>query len=164
MPTPNSPEFTPALACVALALLVALQLATPSKTPLPADTGLAPRRARSLVAAPIPAYPLLARDDVFSPTRSGGRGGDEAASIDDCSAVGIVAVGRASAALIKSPGAPARLVRPGEAACGWRLSQIEGNTVAFVHDGQQRRLAVGQGPLSVSHSNAQSPQGAETVQ
>lgn len=152
------------MACLVLALIAALQFGLPSRTELPQDSGLAARRARQPAAAAIPDYPALAAGDVFSPDRAAGSSAGEPASIDDCSAVGVVAVGRAAAALVKPNGGAARLVHAGETACGWRLSQIAGNTLVFSQNGQRRRLVFGEGPQAAARSNPEAPQGAEPAQ
>ena len=168
-PPRHSPEFTPALAAVALTMLIALQLILTSRTELPASIGLAPRRARAAVVAPIPAYPALLAGGVFSPDRAGagGIGAVSSASIDDCSAVGVISVGHTALALIKSPGAAPRAVRRGETVCGWRLSQIESTRLDFALAGQRRHLDVGAAPLSSSRATpapgAQTPTGVETA-
>ncbi len=161
-PAPGSPEFASALACAVLVLLAGLQLALPSRTELPQDSGLALRRHREPAAAPIPAYPALATNDPFSPDRAGGVA--DGGSIETCAVSGVLILGRQTAVLVKTAGAPARLVRLGEIACGWRLSHIEHNTVEFANRGQRRILTVGQPPRPPSQTIAQSPQGAETTQ
>ncbi len=161
-PAPGSPEFAPALACAILVLLAALQLALPSRTELPQDAGLALRRHREPVAAPIPAYPALAKSDPFSPDRAGDVA--DGGSIEACAVSGVLTLGRQTAVLVKASGAPARLVRLGEIACGWRLSHVERNTVEFADRGQRRILTVGQPPRSPSQTIAQPPQGAESAQ
>jgi hypothetical protein len=163
-PAPGSPEFGPAAACLALTLIAALEFGLSSKTELPQDSGLAARRPHQPAAAPIPAYPALAASNVFSPDRAAGSGAGEPASIEQCSAVGVIAVGRAAAALVKPAGGAARLVRAGETACGWRLSQIAGNTLVFIQNGQRRRLVVGEGSMTAARSNPEAPQGAEPTQ
>jgi hypothetical protein len=147
----------PASACAALALLIALQIALPSRTELPSDPGLAARRPRQPVAEPIPAYPLLAAGAVFSPDRAPGAGLAQAAAIDRCEAVGSLAMAGHVALLVKAPGEPAQLVRPGGAACGWRLARIAGDQALFVRGAERHTLTLGQAPQATVAADAAAP-------
>jgi hypothetical protein len=148
-----------------LVLLLVVQFAVASRTPLPGDPGVAPRRPRPLGAQAIPAYPALASGSVFSPARAGDGSGTEVGSgaADTCAAVGVSIVGHDVTALIKVRGASSQLVRVGQTVCGWKVSQIERNTVELVRSGQRRTLVVGQQPPS-SDVPATQPQGPETVE
>jgi hypothetical protein len=130
--------------CLALVLIAALQVALPGRTDLPDAPGLAPRRAKSLVAAPVAIPAALAASDVFSPERAGA--GGEAESLAACMLVGVVSVGGRAAGLVKSGPQPARLVRVGEQACGARLARLDRSSATFEQAGQRRILLAGQSP------------------
>jgi hypothetical protein len=129
-----------------------------SRTALPADSGLAPRKARPIVVRPIPAYPDLAANNVFGPDRAGGA---EEGSADDCTAVGVSIVGRDVVALIRTRGA-LQSVRVGQKACGGDVSQIARNTIELVQSGRHRMLVVGKdAPPVEAASQPQGPESAE---
>jgi hypothetical protein len=164
-PARGSREFTPAIAAGALILLLALQAAMPSRTDLPADSGLAPRHARPVVAPAIPTYPALARRDVFSPNGGGavaGQGDAAAAPLDQRQVVGVLITGHRASALIKAPGAMARLFTVGQTIDGWRLADIRSDAVVFQRGAAQRRLVVGAPAQSTADQPPSAPPGAET--
>lgn len=164
LPPPGSREFAPLLACAALVLMLAAQLALAAHTELPPDPGLSPRRPRPLAVKPAPSYPALAADNAFSPDRSGGTSGLAAAPVETCAAVGVSMIGRDVTALIKARGAEPQLLRVGQRACGWQVSQIGRNTVELVHAGERRTLVVGEEPAAPPVIDAQAPQGSESAQ
>jgi hypothetical protein len=147
------------VACLALTALVAAQLALPARTELPQNTDLAPRRGRAPAAAPIPAYAILAGSNVFSPDRADAGGG----SLGDCAVVGVISVGRRSAAVVRAGGGGARVVAPGDGACGGRLARIDRASVTFERDGRRQVLPVGAAPQPASAAPPQS-QGEEPSQ
>jgi hypothetical protein len=137
-------DLAPLLAIGALVLLIAVQLAIPSRTPLPADPGLAPRRARPPAAAQLPAYPDIVKSGLFSPDRSGGNSSAASApGSDGWSAVGVVSVGRASAGLVKPGPGPVVMVRVGETLEGWRLVAAKGDALVFERQDERRKLPLG---------------------
>jgi hypothetical protein len=146
LPGPGSSEFVPALATGALILLIALQIALPYATELPADTGLAPRRARALKVPAIPPYPALAQDDIFDPSRQRGDHGSPEGAADALQVVGVVSSSRGGAALIGMTGATARFVRAGESVGGWKLVSVAKDAVWVQKGDVRRRLAVGATP------------------
>lgn len=157
-------EPLPTFAAGGLVLMLALQFALPSRTPLPADSGLAGRRPRPPAVSAIPAYPAIQTAAIFSPIRaSDGVGGEPSGPLDDFAAVGAVKVGSAMAALIKPPGGPAQLLRPGQVLGGWRLARIDRDALVFQLAGDSRRLIIGAPPRTTSQT-AEAPQGAETPQ
>lgn len=129
-------------------LLIALQFALPSRTVLPEDSGLAPRRARNPVVEPLPSYPALDQQDVFSLDR--GAADAAPAGLDDYQAVGVIMTNRGAVALIKAAGASAELIRAGQDVSGWRLVDVGRQTLVFQQGRQRRSLAVGAPPLSVA--------------
>ena len=161
IPRPNSPEFYPAMVCLTLVLAGALQLALPSTVDLPAQSGLAPRRARLAIIPRIGAFPAILARNVFSP--EGGAGGAVSAGPDDLTVVGVVRAGRQAAILVKVGATPARLVRVGESLGGWRVAGLDRDAVLVSRDGIQRRLIVG-APARSPAPGPQAPEGAETAQ
>jgi hypothetical protein len=167
LPSPASPEFTPALATGALVLLIVLQIALPDRTDLPPDFGLAPRHARAPIASPIPAYPALSAQNVFSLDRQTGAAAEGAGlAVDQFRAVGVIAAGKAVSALLKAPGAPARLVRVGQSLAGWRLTAITRDGVVLQQGQERRRLRVDATPEAAVPPSLTSPapQTAESTQ
>lgn len=156
-------EIGPALAVVALALMIPLQVALPSRTPLPDDPGLAPRRARPIAVLGPPAYPKLAAAGLFSPDRSsGGSAGVTSGALDDWQAVGVAAIGGVATALVETSGGPPKFIRVGKTIGEWRLVRIDHDALTFQRGGERRRLVIGAPPPS--KAPATKPAGQEDDQ
>jgi hypothetical protein len=123
--------------------MIPLQIALPSRTPLPDDPGLAPRRPHALTVQPVPAYPALLQAGLFSPDRSGAGGVGAPAGLDQIQIVGVVMIGAKAAALVKPGAGTPELAPVGRTIAGWRLSRIDRNGVLFQRGGESRHLAVG---------------------
>jgi hypothetical protein len=146
----DSRETAPALAVAVLALMIPLQLALPSRTPLPEDPGLAPRRPHPLQVRPAPDDPKLAAAGLFSPDRAGAGGGGAGApaALDEVQAVGVIMLGAAPTAVIKPVSGDQQLIHVGKTVAGWRLARIERDALVFQRGKESRRVVVG-APLAV---------------
>jgi hypothetical protein len=144
-------EAGPALAVAVLALMVPLQLALPSRTPLPEDPGLAPRRPHAARVLPVADDPKILAAGLFSPDRAGSVAGDAGpAALEEVQAVGVVMFGAAPAAVIKPGAGPEQFVRVGKTIAGWRLARIERDALVFQREKQTRRLMVGAPPAATA--------------
>jgi hypothetical protein len=133
------------MACTALTLVLAMQFAAPSQTPLPEDSGLAPRRTRPVVAAPLPEYSQVLAAPVFAPDRKPSVGSDTAQAAE----AGLTVLGLASgrgvgAAVMKAQNGPAQVVRMGDTISGWKIVGLDRNHVILDRNG--KRLALGFDP------------------
>lgn len=129
-------------------LILALQLALPYRTPLPADVSLAPRRPRPMAVPQLPTYSQLLAAPIFAPDRApGGGGGKEGAnasgSLDDVTVVGI-AIARGSAAAVVRTAAGSQTLKPGQSLEGWRLVGMDALHLSFARGDERRILTLGQ--------------------
>ena len=129
------------MACCALVLVLAMQFVLPSQTPLPDDQGLAPRRARPVVAPPLPEYSAILAAPVFAPDRRPSSGGDSAQAAAAGFTILGIAVGRGvGAAVLKSPDGATHVMRPGDTVAGWRLVGLD--HAHLILDRQGKRLSL----------------------
>src|ERR1700751_5636921 len=100
----DSGEIVPALTCLALVGTIVLQLALPAGD-APVDAAdLAPRRARPIVAAPIPDYAAILAAPVFSSDRINhdNTPGGGPASSGPLTLVGVTIGGRSPSAVLRT--------------------------------------------------------------
>ncbi|HEX8232268.1 MAG TPA: hypothetical protein VF559_02840 [Caulobacteraceae bacterium] len=145
LPARGSGELTPALACLALAAMLALQLAMPQRTDLSDAPGRAPRLLRDPSAAPIGDYAAISRAPIFAPSRSaaGGASG-EATGCGSFEALGVGLGGGAATAVLRTPGGAVVRARPGQTIEGWRVAAVTGNRVVLSRGGERAVLTVGE--------------------
>lgn len=129
-------------------LILALQLALPYRTPLPADQSLAPRRPKPAAAAQLPTYSALLQQPIFAPDRSpGGAGlkgeGDANGSLDDVAVTGI-AIARGSASAVVRTSAGSQRLKIGQSLEGWRLVGMDVKHLSFARGDERRILTLGQ--------------------
>jgi hypothetical protein len=129
-------------------LILALQLALPYRTPLPADQSLAPRRPRPIAVAQLPTYSTLLQQPIFAPDRTPGgtgvKGGDNAnGSLDDVTVAGI-AIARGSATAVVRTSAGSQTLKPGQTLEGWRLVGMDAKHLSFARGDERRILALGE--------------------
>lgn len=129
-------------------LILALQLALPYRTPLPADQSLAPRRPRPMAVAQLPTYSTLLQQPIFAPDRTPGgtgvKGGANASgSLDDVTVAGI-AIARGSATAVVRTSAGSQTLKPGESLEGWRLVGMDTKHLSFARGDERRILTLGE--------------------
>lgn len=149
----DRPELAPIAAVLALLLLLALQLAMPSRATPVDDGGLAMRRPRLVATPEVPEYPAILRAPVFAPDRRPGESGPRpagsaAATADEGGLSAYAALGAASGrgaatAIVAGPNGVAKTVKLGEILQGWRLVGVSPTAVVFARNGARRVLMVG---------------------
>lgn len=136
--TRPDPLRRPLVACLALLVLVVVQVAWPA-----GETPPAPAPTRPLPTAEPTAttqdWPAIAERPLFAPDRRPGRKRDSGpSSLDGLTVLGIAVADRtASAVLRDSTGKVARL-RPGQFLGEWSLSAIEPLRLVFEKNGETR--------------------------
>jgi hypothetical protein len=134
------------LACGALALMLALQLALPIDEAVPQTPGLAPRRLRPVTIPLAPQRPAILSLPIFAPDRKPAPGGGQPAGggpLAQYAAVGAATGGAHSSAIISLPGGKAKALRTGEEIDGWRLVAISTTRLTFEKKGVRHDLVVG---------------------
>jgi hypothetical protein len=130
-------------------LILALQLALPYRTPLPADQVLAPRRPRPISAAQLPTYSTLLQQPIFAPDRSpggsgiAGGGAKGPGSLDEVTVTGIALAPGSAMAVVRTP-AGSQTIKPGQTLAGWRLVGMDAAHLSFARDHERRILTLGQ--------------------
>lgn len=127
-------------------MILALQIALPYRTPLPIDSGLAPRRARPPVESPLPTYSALLQNPLFAPDRSPGgtsiKGAKGPGSLDQLTVVGIAMRRGAATAIVKGSDGTSQVLKPGEEIAGWRLSGVAPTYLVFLRGSERRILTL----------------------
>lgn len=146
-------------------LILALQLALPYRTPLPADQSLAPRHPRPMAVAQLPTYSALLQQPIFSPDRTPGgtgvKGGANASgSLDDVMVSGI-AIARGSATAVVRTSAGSQTLKPGQSLEGWRLVGMDSKHLSFARGDERRILTLGEKKASGGASTSQTSQDDE---
>lgn len=129
-------------------LILALQLALPYRTPLPADQSLAPRRPRPMAVPQLPTYSTLLQQPIFSPDRTPGGtgvkgGANTNGSLDDVTVTGI-AIARGSASAVVRTSAGSQALKPGQTLEGWRLVGMDTKHLSFARGDERRILTLGE--------------------
>lgn len=142
LPRPGSGEWTPIIAILLLLAGLVAQLSLPSRTELPADSTVSPRRARAPAPALIPQYPAVLHAPIFAPDRapgetSGSGGPGVAAQIQ---VLGVAAGGRVASAVVRDPAGASHVLTPGQSLQGWRLISVTQRGAVFA--GPAGRVAV----------------------
>lgn len=149
-------------------LILALQLALPFRTPMPADSYLVPRNARPLIETPLPTYTALLQNPLFAPDRSPGgtsvAGGAGPGSLDQLTVTGIaIARGRVSAVVAAGDG-KTMVLHPGQEIAGWRLAGADAAHLVFIRGSERRILTLDPHKAAASGQAAQSQDDDEDEQ
>jgi hypothetical protein len=138
----RNPELIPVLATALLLVAAGLQLTLPSQTTLPVASDLAPRRARQPVDPVVPNYPEILRNPIFAPDHKPDASVEPpAGGMGAFTVLGIAtASDGAATALVKTPDGTIQRVRPGEDMNGWKLVDVQLNSLTFEHNGERHIL------------------------
>jgi hypothetical protein len=150
------------MATVLLLIAAGLQLVLPAVSPLPAQSELAPRRAREPLRPSVPNYPEVLRNPIFAPDRKADASIEPpAGGMGDYSVLGIATAGAGIAtALIRSPDGTITRIQPGSDLGGWKLIQADPDALTFEKNGERHILSVEKRPAPpVPNNGAAAPQG-----
>jgi hypothetical protein len=155
LPAPGSGEFTPAVACAALAGALALQLALPQRTEPDALAGRAPRLPREEAVVAVPEYQQIFQGPIFAPTRAaagaqGNVGAEPASGSFEALGVGIGPAG--ATAVLRTPAGQVVQARPGQVIDGWRVAGVAANRVVLTKAGERATLLVGESAVRIPQS------------
>jgi hypothetical protein len=127
----------PVLLILALTGGIVLQAALPTRTALPEDSGLAPRRVRTPAPAMIPAYGAILQTPLFAPDRRP----EGQAAVQGLQLIGVAAYGRSAAsAIVRTTDGADHVLKAGETLQGWRLVAVSSARAAF--DGAAGRVSL----------------------
>ena len=137
------------LATALLLVAAGLQLTLPSQTNLPAASDLAPRRAREPAAPVASNYPEILRNPIFAPDHKPDASVElPAGGMGAFTVLGIAtASDGAATALVKAPDGTIQRVRPGQDMNGWKLVEVQLNSLTFEHNGERHILPLEKKPL-----------------
>ena len=122
LPRPASGEYAPALLCLVLLAGLAMQVALPATTALPAAGPRMTRPMSSPAAATIPDYAAILAAPIFSPSRRPGEAADIGAGDSQRPVlVGVASLGRSGSVVLRGSDGVAHVLRAGESWRGWRL-------------------------------------------
>ena len=133
-----------------LLLLVAagLQVVLPSVSSLPEQSELAPRRAPEPLPPAAPLYPEVLSNPMFAPDRKADASIEPpAGGMGDYAVLGIATAGTGMAtALVRSPDGSVLRLQPGGELDGWKLVQVQLNSLTFEKNGERHTLTIEKKP------------------
>lgn len=139
---------------------MALQLALPARTTLPADAALAPRRLPMPAPPMIPEYRAILQAPIFAPNRAPGEGGGGAGGLQGLQLIGIAAAGRSASIIVRGQDGSTHVLRPGDSLQGWRLIAVAPDRAVFSGPVGRVSLALGGPALSAPASTSTSASAA----
>lgn len=140
------------MATALLLVAIGLQFVLPSETPLPAPSGLAPRRAAEPRLPVAENYPAVLANPIFAPDRKPDATIEPpAGGMGDYAVLGIATAGAGMAtALVRQPDGTITRIAPGGDLNGWKLVHVELNALTFEKNGERHILAIEKKPAASS--------------